>query len=263
VSVFSPRGGSGKTMVAVNTAVLLARMFPDRVALLDLGVTFSHDGLFLGIEPGEGIAAIEPDKLENLDRETLNHYAYTHSSSLRLYTAAVKPEEGESVTGEHVKAVLELMKRQFLFIVIDLPSNFNEPTLAAIEISDKLVLITTPELSSLRDVREVLRLFNDTIRVPRQKHYYVLNAPSPVRGLTREQIESTVELEMNAEIPNAGESAFRSYVKGEPLVLASSGSATSKAMEKVVADIAEGAGGVAAPVAARGRLLGKLLGKRS
>ena len=57
VSVFSPRGGSGKTTLAVNMAVLLARMFPDRVALLDLGVTFSHDGMFLGIEPGDGIRA--------------------------------------------------------------------------------------------------------------------------------------------------------------------------------------------------------------
>jgi pilus assembly protein CpaE len=239
-------------------------MFPDRVALLDLGVTFSHDGLFLGIEPGEGIAAIEPDRLENLDRETLNHYAYAHSSGLRLYTAAVKPEEGESVTGEHVKAVLELMKRQYLFIVIDLPSNFDEPTLAAIEIADKLVLIATPELFTLRDIREVLRLFNDTIRVPRHKHYYVLNFPHPVRALTREQIEGTVELEMNAEIPNAGESAFRAYIKGEPLVLSNSGSAASKAIEKIAGEIAEGASGVVAPVAAaRGGLLGRLLGKRS
>src|SRR5205085_539264 len=65
--VFSPRGGAGKTTIATSLAVLLARRFPDRVAILDLGITFSHVSLFLGMQPTEGLASIEPERLENLD----------------------------------------------------------------------------------------------------------------------------------------------------------------------------------------------------
>src|SRR5581483_5737419 len=144
-AVFSPRGGAGKTTVAVNLAVLLARMFPDRVALLDLAVTFGHAGLHLGLYPSDGIASLEAERLENLDRETLNHCAYLHGSSLRLYVGATRPEEGEAVTGEHVKAVLALMRRQFLYVVVDLPSSFSEPTLAAMELADRLILLMTPD----------------------------------------------------------------------------------------------------------------------
>ena len=264
LSVFSPRGGSGKTTIAVNLALALVKQFADRVALVDLGVTFSHDALLLGMDVSEGLAAIEPDRLENLDRETLNRYAYLHDSGLRLFTAAVRPEEGESVSGEHVKSVLELMKRQFLFIVIDLPSNFNEPTLAAIEMSDRLLLVVTPELAVLRDMREVLRLFNDTIRVPRSKQFTVLNWPSSARVLSREQIEDSTEMPLNAEIPHGGDGVYRAYVKGEPVMLSQPGAPFSKAIERIAAELVEASGAAPTPPSpARGRLLGKLFSKRS
>ncbi len=265
-AVFSPRGGAGKSMIAANIAVILARMYPDRVALLDLAVTFSHAGLFLGLQPHEGIASIEAEKLENLDRETLNQYAYLHDSSLRVYTGATRPEEGEAVSGDHVRAAIGLMKRQFLFTVVDLPSNFNETTLATLELADKLVLVMTPELAAMRDVREVLRLFNDTIRVPRSKQYYVLNNPGPFKALGRDQFESHLELQIDAEIPHAGESAFKAYLKGEPLVQAHSGAPASKVIEKIVEDLLEGLAklspGAMRASAQKGGLFGKLLGKR-
>jgi pilus assembly protein CpaE len=262
--VYSPRGGGGKTTIATNIAVLLAKMFPDRVALLDLAVTFSHDCLFLGIQPVDALSSMEPDKLDNLDRETLNSYAHLHSTSLRVFTGAIKPEEGESVTGEHVKAVLATMKRQYIFVVVDLPSNFNEPTLAAIEMADRLVLVMTPELANMRDSREVLRLFNDTIRVPKEHQYLLLNNPHPSRALNREQLETSLELQVQAEIPNGGEAVYRAYVKGTPLVLSSPGSPVAKAIEKATNDLIDGTvKGLAAASQQPSGLLGKLFSRNA
>jgi len=263
--VFSPRGGSGKTMIATNLAVMLARAYPDRVALLDLSVVFGHASVYLGLQPTEGIAAIEPERLENLDRETLNKYAYLHSSSLRVYSGAVRPEEGEAVTGEHVKAVLELMRRQYLFVLVDLPSNFQEPTLAALELADKLILLMTPELSTMRDVREVVRLFGDTVRVPPNKQFYVLNQPYAAHGLSREQFEGFLELQVSAELPYAGESAYKALAKGEPLAISQPGSPLVKGLEKIISEFTEGTGKPVVPAQAghsRG-LFGRLLTKKS
>ncbi len=266
-AVFSPRGGAGKTTVAVNLAVLLARMFPDRVALLDLAVTFGHAGLHLGLYPSDGIASLEAERLENLDRETLNHCAYLHGSSLRLYVGATRPEEGEAVTGEHVKAVLALMRRQYLYVVVDLPSSFSEPTLAAMELADRLILLMTPDLAALRDVREVLRLFNDTIRVPRAKHCYVLNAPAPVRPLSREQIEGPLELQLHVEIPHGGEAVYKAYLKGEPVVVGQASGTMAKALEKLAGELLDGAVKplpvAAAAAGERGGLLSKLFSKKA
>lgn len=267
IGVYGPRGGAGKSTIAANLAALLARKYPDRVALLDLAVTFSHAASYLGLQPVDGISSMEQEKLANLDRETLNRYALQHSSTLRVFTGATKPEEGESVGGEHVKAVLDVMKRQYLFVVVDLPSNFNEPTLAAIEMADRLIVVITPDLASMRDTREVLRLFNDTIRVPRAKQYYVLNSPTPVRPLTRDVLENHLEIQLNAEIPHGGEAAFKAQIKGEPFALAQPGSPAAKAMEKIALDLTEGAPKVTGPRAQpsppKGKLLGKLFGKKA
>src|ERR1700716_2536694 len=144
--VFSPRGGAGTSTIASNLAVALAERSPDRVALLDLDVTFGKAALLLNLSPRAAVSAISSSALQNMDRETLEFYLTTHAeSSLRVLVGTLRPEEAEMVTGQHVRAVLELLRKHFAYVVVDTRRSFADVNLTAIEAADEILMICTPD----------------------------------------------------------------------------------------------------------------------
>ena len=95
------------------------------------------------------------------------------------------------------------------------------------------MVVCTPELNTLRDVRECQRVFGEIIRLDMKRVCFVFNHNQPFAVLGRDQFESALEQPMNFELPHAGESAYKAANRGEPLVLAHSGSAYSKAVERM------------------------------
>jgi Flp pilus assembly CpaE family ATPase len=232
-AVFSPRGGSGKTTLAVNMAVQQALEQPERTALLDLSLTFGHTASLLGLTPETSLAAVPAESLSDFDRRSLGAYLTEHKTGLQLLVAGTRPEEGEVVTAAHVRAALSTMKRQFSATIVDCGSSFDEPTIAALEMADRIIVICTPELNTLRDVRECLRVFGEIIRLDASRLCFVFNQYQPFVSLAREQFETALEQPMAHEIPHAGEAAYKAAAKGEPLALSSSSSTFAKAVEKL------------------------------
>lgn len=233
-AIFSPRGGSGKTTLSVNLAVQQALEQPERTALIDLSLTFGHTAALLGLDPEVSLAGVPAENLADFDRRTLGQYLVEHSSGLQLLVAGTRPEEGEVVTAAHVRAALGTMKRQFSATFVDCGSSFDEPTIAALEMADRVIVVCTPELNTLRDVRECQRVFGEIIRLDVKKVCFVFNHNQPFAVLGREQFESALEQPMLFELPHAGEAAYKAASKGEPLVTSNGGSAYSKAIEKLV-----------------------------
>jgi CRP-like cAMP-binding protein len=207
--VFSPRGGAGKTTVAVRLAMRLAELIPRQVALLDLDLLFADTALELNLTPPSSLARIPEEELEHLDPRTLSGCLAEHPNSLRIVVGATSPEEGERVTAAHVRAALTALKRQFLITVVDCRGSFSEPTLVALEMGDRVLVLCTPELASLRDVRDCQRVFGQALHLEKSRLSYVFNHPLPSAGLTRLQFESALEESMSLEIPHAGESATK------------------------------------------------------
>lgn len=237
VAFFSPRGGAGTTTLALNTAVALQEPLPERVALLDLNLVFGHVALLLNLTPERSLASLPTEALENLDRRTLATYLIAHRSGLQVLAGALRPEEGESVTGEHVRAALAAMRRQFVLTLVDCSTAFDDPTIAALEAADRVVLVCTPELNTLRDIRECQRVLSDVLHFDRSRVIYVLNHHQPFRVLARTQFEEHLEQTMALEIPHAGEAAMKAAMKGEPLFLLHRGSAFSRTLERFAADL--------------------------
>jgi CRP-like cAMP-binding protein len=233
-AIFSPRGGAGKTMLTVNLAVQHALEQPERSALLDLSLTFGHAAALLGLEPETSLAAVPAESLSDFDRRTLGDFLVEHPTGLQVLVAGTRPEEGEVVTAAHVRAALGTMKRQFSATFVDCGSSFDEPTIAALEMADQVIVLCTPELNTLRDVRECQRVFGEIIRLDMKRISFIFNNNQPFAVLGREQFESALEQPMTFELPHAGEAAYKAASRGEPLVLGNGGSAYSKAVEKLI-----------------------------
>jgi CRP-like cAMP-binding protein len=236
--LFSPRGGTGQTVLATNLGVALAELTPDRVVAVDLDLLFGHMALLLDLVPRTGLAAITPAAIRALDRDNLAYYLTKHpESSLRVLSGTLRPEESELVTGEHVRAIIEQLRRQFVHIVIDAGSRFSEPCLAAIEAADQVIVVTTPEASAGRATQETQRVLRDLLAVPEDRVRFVQNQPSPYGKLCSSELAELVGSQRVLEVPFGGEDVTRAGLNGFPLVMSRSGNPTSKAIVKLARDL--------------------------
>lgn len=240
--VFSPRGGSGKSTIAANLAVALAEGSPDRVVLVDLDLLFGQQAVMLNLSPRTALASVTPTALKSMDRESFAYYLTTHDeSSVRLLVGAARPDEGELVSGDHVRVVLNLLRKQFVHVVVDTHSSFSDATLAALEMADEVYLVATPELSTVRDLRECQRIFFELLGLPRTRFRHLLNRVSPYKGMPLDQVEQVLDATIAHEIPFGGDVPSISQLEGYPLVTKWPGNPTSRAILAVAADSARAA----------------------
>lgn len=239
-TVFSPKGGVGKSTVAVNLAVALARAHPEAVALVDLSLTFGHDTLLLNQVPKSSLSATSADALRKMEMaDGLAYYLAVHpSSTLRIMPGSLRPEEGETVTGEAAKVAIEQLQRHFDYVVVDTGSYFTDPVISALESADRILMLCSPEISTLRDVRECQRILNDVVHIHRDRIRYIMNYIFPFKTLTREQFESALQQELYLELPYSSDAPAKAALKGESLVETQPGSPMSKALLKLAALLA-------------------------
>ena len=236
--VFSPRGGSGQTVVAMNLGVALAQLTPDRVVAVDLDLLFGHMPILLDLVPRTALAAITPAAIRALDRDSLAYYLTKHAeSSLRVLSGTLRPEESELVTGEHVRAIIEQLRRQFVHIVIDAGSRFSEPCLAAIEAADQVIVVTTPEPGAARATQQTQRVLRDLLAVPDDRVRFVQNQPSPYGKLSASDLADALGSQRVFEVPFGGEDVTRAGPNGMPLVMSRAGNPASKAIVSLARDL--------------------------
>lgn len=217
-ALFSPRGGAGVTTLAVALGLALAERHPDDVVLLDLDVLFGHapSALRLG-EPRGVLAHVSPSSLQGLDRAGLQHYLLSHPSSLRVMPAAARPADGQRLSAEHVRAALGLLRRYFGYVVLDLPHDFSEVTLAGLEQADRVLLVATPERATLDHVLDCRRIFTDVLGLTPDRLEYLLNHPAPYAGLPSSEFSAATATAWT-EIPFGGDEPSRAAVRGESLL---------------------------------------------
>lgn len=221
-AVYSPRGGAGVTTIALNLGVALAQRHPDDVVLLDLDVLFGHALSNLWLEPRGALAHTSPVMLRNLDRPGLDRYLVAHSSSLRVFPAATRPEDGQTITADHVHAVVTLLRRHFGHVLLDLPHPFSDIALTGLELADRILVVATPEATSLRDTLETRRIVTDVLGVPASRICFVLNRPHPYDGLAIGDLAAATARTW-IDIGHGGDGPAMAALRGEALVDAQQG----------------------------------------
>ena len=244
-AVYSPRGGAGVTTLAIAIAVALAERNPEDVVLLDLDVLFGHVLSSLWLQPRGALAQLRPSTLDALDRSGLDYYLLPHASSLRVFPSATRPEEGQTVTGEQVRAAITSLRRHFGHVVLDLPHGFSDVTLAGLELADRILLVGTPEAVTLRDVLECRRIFTEVLRLPAGRISYVLNHPLPYTAVPAAEFAAATGVPWS-EVPFGGDGPTMAALRGEALVTSRPNNPAARAAVQVAETLSREAREIAA-----------------
>ncbi len=218
-SVFSPKGGSGATTFAVNLAVAIHQLTRKRTLIVDLDLELGETALLLGMEPRFSSVDLVRN-YHRVDEGLLASYIERDKSGVELLSAPYQPADFQSVDGEKIGSILRFLKEQYDYVVIDAPKTLNPVTLNAFEASDQILLLSTADLQSLRNVTRSLPLLkglagsrpDDWIRL-------VVNRYNPDLPITVGEVERTLGMKVYWALRNDYRPVMESINEGRPAVL--------------------------------------------
>ena len=227
VTVFSPKGGTGKTVTATNLSAALAKNEGKRTLLLDLDLQFGDAAIMLGVEPEKTIydLVVAPGEL---DPEKLAGYTTKHTSGLDILPAPVRPEDAELVTESKLGRLLEVARECYDVIVVDTSPFFHGPMLATLDQTDELLLVCSLDVPTVKNVRLSLQTL-ELLSFPTDRIRVVLNRANSNVGMKPREVEDALEQKVQFQIPS-DRAVPLAVNRGNPAVLAESRSEFSEAV---------------------------------
>lgn len=198
ITVFSPKGGTGKTMLATNLAVAFAKQ-QFRTCLIDLDLQFGDVAIALRLEPTRTTA----DALglrDAIDEHALQSLLLPYRPNLSVLPGPTRPADAEFITADLVTTLLDGLLAAHDVVIVDTPPAFNDTVLRALDMADVHVLVTTPDLASLKSVRVALDTLN-ALGYPASKRQVILNRDEANIGLTQGDIRDILHMPIAARIP--------------------------------------------------------------
>lgn len=234
LSVFSTKGGSGKTTVAVNLAVALAQL-GKKVALMDLDLQFGDVGIFMNIPRCDTISDLAGEK--TLSTASVASYLFSHESGIKVLCAPVSPELAELVKPEHITAIFAALKPSFDFVIADLAPSLDDSSITALEQSDTIYFVTNPEIPTLKNTRTCMGILKSLGF--EEKLQLVLNREGDPY-VSRRDVQQSLEMEPVLCVPCEQKTASSSMNRGIPAVICSPRAKMSKSIISFAEDIARG-----------------------
>lgn len=216
ISIFSNKGGIGKTSIASNLALELAKITKENVALLDLNFQLGDITTFMDLKPSFNISYM----LENLDKMNDDFLLSTMEKykSTSLYVLADPPffKQAADILPEHITKLFSMLKKTFSYIVVDAESSFDAKNIAALTESDLVFLVTIANLSALRNSQRCLELF-ERLGFDKNKTQILLNRYMENDEVSIDDIENVLERKVYWKIPNNYFTMMSSINKGIPV----------------------------------------------
>lgn len=236
VTVFSTKGGIGKTMIATNLAVALAEHAGKSTVLVDGYLQFGDAALFLNLTPQATIADLVKD-MDHLEEGVLRSYLTPFSPKLSVLAAPHRPEEAENISGMQLVQILKRLKDSFDFVVVDSPPSFADSMLNILDLSNQVVVVTSLDLPTIKNIKMCLEIM-DSLGYPRDKLLLLLNRANSQGGMTREEVEATLKLQFDVALPSDGPTVVGSVNRGVPLVLGKPEAPIAQALIQLVQRLA-------------------------
>jgi len=235
VSVFSTKGGAGKSVLATSLAVALAKRSELPVCLVDADLQFGDVAVMLKLTPTHTIVDAV-SVLDRMDAAMLDSLLVIHSQSgLRVLPAPLEPAFADQVTAADMVAIIDVLRSFCAYVIVDTPAYFNDVVLGLVEASDEVLLLAGMDIPNIKNVKiglQTLRLLD----TPMEKLHLVLNRANSKVKLEVGEVEKTLGIKADALIPS-DIAVPLSVNKGEPVVLYAPKSSVAKAIEDLADQI--------------------------
>ncbi len=239
ISVFSTKGGVGKTTVATNLAVAIASM-NKKVALLDCDLQFGDVAICLNLYVKNTITELIKD-INNLEHEgdLIDEYMLTHYSGVKVLAAPIRPENAEYVKPEHIKKIVDALRGRYDYVIIDTAQGFDDTVITALDASDNIMYVSTLDLPSIKntknglDVMKTLNYSNDKVKI-------LINKSNESFGVKNTDFKAVLNVDIWMVIPDDLASVTISVNNGHPLVAHRKASNVAKKINKLAAMLVEG-----------------------
>ncbi|NJN80250.1 MAG: AAA family ATPase [Anaerolineales bacterium] len=217
VVVYSPKGGTGCTTVAVNLAIALNNE-DTRTVLVDGNLQFGDVAIFVNEQGKNTVLDVAP-RVDDLDADIIEEILVKHEASgIRILAAPQKPEHAERISADQFTKVLQFLQNMYSYIVVDTSTILTDVVLGTIDISDVVVLITTQEIPAIKNARALLDLLQ-TMGVSKERIVFAMNRYDKRISITPERISENLKHEITAAIPFDEKIAITAVNRGVPFML--------------------------------------------
>ena len=188
ISFFSPKGGSGKTTLAVSVAAGIAKYLKKKVLLIDLDLQFGGIDFMLKLKAKNTIADLT-DSASYKSYDDIKHAILNHDSGICLLPSPLKTEQSENVDSSHLRKIISLCKNQFDYIVIDTHSLLHDMTINTLDISDFIMLVMNPDVINSVAIHDCLNVM-EGLKYPKEKINLILNRADQAVAIPADQIDA-------------------------------------------------------------------------
>ncbi len=234
ITIFSTKGGAGKSMLATNMAVILAQRSDRPVCLIDADLQFGDVAVMLKLAPAHTLVDAVAN-IDRLDEAMLRSLLTVHEpSGLLVMPAPLEPAFADQIGGPEMVQIVDTLRNFCSHVVIDTPAYFNDVVLGMIEMSDDVLLIAGMDIPNIKNVKiglQTLRLLN----TPMEKIRLVLNRANSKVKLDVSEVERTLQVTADSLLPS-DVVVPQSINKGIPVVHASPRSGVARALEQLASE---------------------------
>ena len=237
ISVFSKKGGLGVTTLAVNLGVALSQTAKKKAALIDLDLQLGDVTSFLNLSADYNILdACNEDG--GVDAVKLQSCMTHHDSGVFVLAEPKNPAESENISSSQINRILQHLRSMFSYVIVDTPHAFDSRTLEAFELSDHIIVIVVPNISSIRAAKKALGVFKD-LGYGRDKVRVMVNRSGKKDPIRVDEIEKTLHYPVSWVVPNNYPVVIEAINSGVPLLNHKGSSNVAKSILGLANDIPE------------------------
>lgn len=216
IAMFSPKGGVGCSTLAINLAIALHQAEGKPVALVDGSLQFGDVAVLLNLQANRSLADLAPH-VDELDHDLLNHVVLNHESGIRALLAPPRPEMADLIAPGVLNTILEELRNLYAYIVVDTPNTLSDVTLTALDTADRVVLITTPDIPSIKNAKLFFEV-TEALEYSLAKTTLILNKADRSANIRAEDIQASIKHPVVAQVPLDERTATAAANQGVPFM---------------------------------------------